>query len=144
MFILIKFACNLKVSFIGKHTIFFGPAGWLLRKLGGIPVKRSSSNDVVNTIVEEFSKRDSMIFALSPEGTRSYLDHWKSGFYHIAKKANVPVVTAFLDTKTKTIGWGPSFIMTENKHKDLEDIGCFFSDKKGFKPHNYSSIRFNN
>lgn len=142
MFILVKFACKLKVSFIGKHTIFVGPIGWLLRKLGGIPVKRSSSHHVVDIIVEEFSRKDSMIFGLSPEGTRSYLDHWKSGFYHIAVNANVPVVTAFLDTRTKTIGWGPSFIMTDNKHKDLENIAKFFSDKRGFKPHNYSQVRF--
>jgi 1-acyl-sn-glycerol-3-phosphate acyltransferase len=142
MFILVKFACKLRVSFIGKHTIFIGPAGWVLRKLGGIPVERSSSHNVVDTIVDEFLKRESMIFALSPEGTRSYLDHWKSGFYHIARKANVPVVAAFLDTQTKTIGWGPSFIMGDDKHKDLNKIREFFVDKKGFKQHRYSLVRF--
>jgi len=144
MFILVKFACNIKVCFIGKHTIFIGPIGWLLKKLGGIPVERSSSHNVVDTIVNEFSKRESMIFALSPEGTRSYLDHWKSGFYHIARKANVPVVTAFLDTRTKTIGWGPSFIMTDDKHQDLDKIRLFFDGKQGFKPHRYSQVRFLN
>jgi len=144
MFILVKFACEIKVCFIGKHTIFIGPIGWILKRLGGIPVERSSSHNIVDTIVSEFLKRESMIFALSPEGTRSYLDHWKSGFYHIARKANIPVVTAYLDTSTKTIGWGPSFIMTDDKHKNLDEIRLFYSDKIGFKPHKYSQARFLN
>ena len=144
MFILVKFACKIKVCFIGKHTIFIGPIGWLLKRLGGIPVERSNSHNIVDTIANEFSKRDTMIFALSPEGTRSYLDHWKSGFYHIARKANIPVVIAFLDTSTKTIGWGPSLIMTDDKHKDLDEIRLFYSDKIGFKPHKYSQVRFLN
>ncbi|MGB0496401.1 MAG: lysophospholipid acyltransferase family protein [Kangiellaceae bacterium] len=142
VFILVKFACKVKVSFIGKHTIFIGPIGWVLRKLGGIPVKRSSSNNVVTAIVHEFSQREQMIFALSPEGTRSYLDHWKSGFYHIAKEANVPVVTAFLDVKTKNIGWGPIFYLTDDKHEDLKLIGSFYQDKIGFKHDKYSKVRF--
>ena len=142
MFILVKFAFKLKVTFIGKHSIFIGPIGWLLKKLGGIPVERSSNHNVVDTIAKEFNKRENMIFGLSPEGTRSYLDHWKSGFYHIAKKANVPLVLAFLDTKTKTIGWGPCIKLTDNKEKDLIKIADFYQDKIGFKPYKYSKPQF--
>ena len=95
IFLLVKFACKIKVVFIGKHTIFVWPFNWILRKIGGIPVERTSTNNIVDQIVAEFNTRDNMIFALSPEGTRSYLNHWKSGFYHIARKANIPVQAAF-------------------------------------------------
>jgi len=142
IFVLVKYHFRIKVSFIGKHTIFIGPIGWALRKLGGIPVKRTSAHNVVDKIVEEFLVRDAMVFALSPEGTRSYLDHWKSGFYHIARKANVPVQTAFLDVDTKRIGWGPLLYLTDDRDKDLKKIAEFYSDKKGFKPEKFSKIVF--
>jgi 1-acyl-sn-glycerol-3-phosphate acyltransferase len=140
--VLVKFALKLKLVFIGKHTIFIGPVGWVLRKMGGLPVNRSSAHNVVDAIAEEFEKRDEMIFALSPEGTRSYLPHWKSGFYYIARKAQVPVQTFFLDTATKTIGWGPMFHLTDDKDKDLERIEEFYRDKQGFKPEKFSKIVF--
>lgn len=142
IFLLLKFFYRIKVVFIGKHTIFFGPIGWALRKVGGIPVERSSTHNVVDKIVEEFSLRDEMIFALSPEGTRSYLDHWKSGFYHIARKAKVPVQTAFLDVRSKQLGWGPVFYLTDDRHADLKKIAAFYSDKQGFKPEKFSKIIF--
>ncbi len=142
IFVLVKMVYQLDVMFIGKHTIFIGPFGWALRKLGGIPVDRSSPHNVVDQIVNEFNTRDRMIFGLSPEGTRSYLDHWKSGFYHIAIKAKVPVQTAFLDIDTHTLGWGPLFYLTGDKDKDLEKIASFYKDKKGIKPEKFSKIIF--
>ena len=142
IFLLVKFSYRLKVVFIGKHTIFIGPVGWVLRKIGGIPVKRSSAHNVVDKIVEEFSIRDEMVFALSPEGTRSYRDHWKSGFYHIARKANVPVQTAYLDVPSKQIGWGPLFYLSDDRHEDLKRIAEFYTDKQGFKPEKFSKIMF--
>lgn len=142
IFVLIKMVFKLKVVFIGKHTIFIGPIGWVLRRMGGLPVNRSGAHNVVDTIVDEFRKRDEMIFALSPEGTRSYLPYWKSGFYHIARKANVPVQTAFLNTTNKTIGWGPMFHLTDDKDADLEILKEFYIDKRGFKPENLSKIIF--
>ncbi|MBV1909267.1 MAG: lysophospholipid acyltransferase family protein [Kangiellaceae bacterium] len=142
IFILMKFTFQLKVVFIGKHTIFIGPVGWLLRKMGGLPVDRSRAHNVVDTIVDEFNKRENMIFALSPEGTRSYLPNWKSGFYHIARKANIPVQSAFLNMTNKTIGWGPLFELSDDKYSDLERMKQFYQDKKGFKPEKFSKIVF--
>ena len=110
--------------------------------MGGLPVNRSRAHNVVDTIVDEFNKRDEMIFGLSPEGTRSYLDHWKSGFYHIARKANVPVQTAFLDAPSKTLGWGPLFEVTADKNADLARIASFYSDKRGIRPEKFSKIVF--
>ena len=141
-FLLVKWIYKLKVVFIGKHTLFIGPIGWALKKIGGIPVDRTSAHNMVDIIVDEFNKRDEMVFGLSPEGTRSYLDHWKSGFYYIATKANVPIKMAFLDTRNKTIGWGPLFYPSDDKYQDLKTIKEFFSDKQGFKPEKFSKITF--
>jgi len=142
IFILVKMHYRLDVVFIGKHTIFIGPIGWVLRKLGGLPVNRNSSHKVVDQIVDEFKLRQQMVFGLSPEGTRSYLDHWKSGFYHIAIKAKVPVQTAFLDIDTRTLGWGPLFHLSGDKEKDLDLIAEFYTNKKGIKSEKFSKIVF--
>ena len=142
IFLGVKWAYELKIVFIGKHTLFIGPVGWALRKVGGIPVDRSGGHNMVDTIVNEFNKRGQMVFALSPEGTRSYLDHWKSGFYHIARKANVPIQMAFVDNMTKTIGWGPLYFPSNDKEKDLKQIQEFYNDKVGIKPEKFSKIVF--
>ena len=142
IFLLVKWVYKLQVVFIGKHTIFIGPIGWALKKIGGVPVDRGGAHNMVDTIVNEFNKRDEMVFGLSPEGTRSYLDHWKSGFYHIARKAKVPIQMVFLDKATKTIGWGPLYFPSDDKEKDLIKIQKFYSDKVGFRPDKFSKIIF--
>ncbi len=142
VFVLMKFALKLKVNFIGKHTIFVGPIGWFLKKMGGVPVDRRSKNNVVDQIVETFNQREELIFALSPEGTRSYKDHWKSGFYHIALKANVPLQFCFLDNQSKKLGFGPMINLTGDQAKDLETIKAFYQDKQGIKPKQFSKICF--
>lgn len=142
IFVLMKFALRMKVNFIGKHTIFVGPFGWFLKSMGGIPVNRSSRNNVVDQIVDNFKQREEMIFALSPEGTRSFKDHWKSGFYHIAMKADVPVQFCFLDKTTKTLGFGPMIKLSGEEAIDLETIRVFYKDKKGIRPELLSTIQF--
>lgn len=99
-------AMGLKASWIGKHQIFVWPFKLLLLKLGGTPVNRASPKGVVGQIVEEFEKRDSMIFGLAPEGTRNYVKKWKTGFLRIAKEAQVPVYLAYLDFEKKEFGFG--------------------------------------
>ena len=144
IFLLLKFSYRLKINFIGKHTIFIGPIGWVLRKLGGIPVFRSQNHNVVDSIIKAFNENENMIFALSPEGTRSYKDHWKSGFYHIALNAKVPIQTCFLDMTTKTLGFGPLIELTGDIKQDLAVFQNIYSDKKGIKPALFSKITFRN
>lgn len=144
IFLLVKFSFQLRVNFIGKHTIFIGPIGWLLRKIGGIPVNRSKNKNVVDAIVDSFRENDDMIFALSPEGTRSYKDHWKTGFYHIALNADVPIQTCFLDADTRTIGFGPLINLSGDITNDLKIISEIYADKKGIREELFSKIRFKN
>ncbi|MDH5432638.1 MAG: lysophospholipid acyltransferase family protein [Gammaproteobacteria bacterium] len=133
-FLLLKMKFDLKVRFIGKFSLFVGPLGWFLRKLGGEPVNQKKNQNVVDSVVNMFNENDKMIFVLSPEGTRSYRDHWKSGFYHIAIKAKVPINMAYLDAPTKEIGFGPTIELSGDQQKDIKNIADFYKDKKGFRP----------
>jgi 1-acyl-sn-glycerol-3-phosphate acyltransferase len=142
IFVLLKFHFKLKVNFIGKHTIFIGPIGWLLRKMGGIPVVRSKSHNVVDSIVTAFKQNQEMIFALSPEGTRSYKNHWKSGFYHIALNADVPIQLCYLDKKTLSLGFGPLIKLSGDRESDMDLISKFYSTKQGIRPSLFSKICF--
>ena len=142
IFILLKFHFRMKVSFIGKHSIFIGPVGWVLKRLGGIPVDRRKAQNVVQVIVDLFNESEEMAFALSPEGTRSYKDHWKTGFYNIASNAKVPIQFCYLDATTKTLGFGPLFEISGDLDKDFEVIREFYSDKKGLRPELFSEITY--
>ncbi|WP_444998356.1 lysophospholipid acyltransferase family protein [Aliikangiella sp. IMCC44359] len=142
IFILLKFHFQLKINFIGKHTIFVWPFNWFLRKLGGIPIDRSQSHNIVDSIVKSFEQNERMLLALAPEGTRSYKEHWKSGFYYIALNANVPVQTCFLDAKTRQLGFGPLIELTGDIEIDLSRLKAFYQSKMGINPEQSSKVTF--
>jgi 1-acyl-sn-glycerol-3-phosphate acyltransferase len=95
---------DLKISWIGKHTLFRWPMGWLMRRLGGIPVRRHLRENMVEQMARTFSERETMALIVPTEGTRGYVPYWKSGFYHIARMAQVPIVMGFLDYGTRRAG----------------------------------------
>jgi 1-acyl-sn-glycerol-3-phosphate acyltransferase len=136
----IMFMLRIKVSWIGKHTIFKKPFGGFLRWLGGIPVDRRSAHGVVDQIVDRYSEQDDLIIAVTPPGTRSKTDHWKSGFYHIAHKAQIPVLLGFADYENKKAGTGPSFIPSGDIKKDMDLIRDFYKDMRGGNPELESDI----
>ena len=142
LMLMVRFCFKMKVAFLGKHTLFKPPFGWFFRMLGGVPVVRSSTNNVVDQVAAIIQERDEIQFTLAPEGTRSYKPYWKSGFYHIALKAQVPILMTFLDTKTKEIGIGDLLYPSGNQEQDLEAIRAFYNDKAGIKPELASDIRF--
>lgn len=129
---------NLRVGFLGKHTLFQGPLGWLFYYLGGIPVDRADRNaaDIVRQVVTVFEERDQLILGIAPEGTRTKVKKWKTGFYRIAEGADVPIICAYLDSKSKTVGFGEIFQPTGNMEADLVEIQAFYADKHGINPHN--------
>lgn len=129
---------RLRVRFLGKHTLFKGPIGWLFYWLGGIPVEREGNDvaDVVKRAAEAFASRDELILGLAPEGTRSKVSKWKSGFYRIAVAADVPIVLAFVDSKKREVGIGPVFMPTGDMAADMAKIQAFYAEKAGLKPRN--------
>ena len=139
LFVLIVFALRMNLNVFIKHTLFIGPLGWFLRYCGGVPVDRRAAGARVRQTVQEFEKNDDMVLLITPEGTRSPQPNWKTGFYHIASKANVPIAIAFLDTAARRAGIDHFFTPTGDLDKDLSEIKAFYDARRGLKPENYAS-----
>ena len=135
--VLVKFAEGLPIKFIGKHTLFKPPYGFIFRALGGQPVNRSTSTNLVDSIVEVFNKEDKFVFALSPEGTRKRVSKWKTGFYHVALGANVPIVMATLDFGRKQVLIDEPYYPTGDKETDFRHFHEFYKDVKGKNPEQF-------
>lgn len=126
-----KFALGLGVTFLGKDSLFRFPLGPFMRAWGGIPVDRSESHDVVSDIVAQFSRRDRLVLALAPEGTRKRVDRWRTGFYHIAHGAAVPIVTVALNFGERAIQIGAPFRTTGDPDADLRELQGRFAGIAG-------------
>ena len=135
--ILARNTSGIKINFIGKDSLFKGPFGFIFRSLGGTPVNRSESNNLVDAIVKVFNEKDEFRLALSPEGTRKKVDKWKTGFYYIAKGANVPIVMATLDFGKKQVKFSEPYYTTDDKEKDFEYFQSFFKPEMAKKPSHY-------
>jgi len=110
---------RIKVYWLGKDSLFKGPAGPLMRWLGGIPVDRSQAQDFVQQAIEAFDQSDELVIGVAPEGTRSRVEKWKTGFYHIAVGAEVPIVPGYLDYPNKELGFLESILPSGDIDKDL-------------------------
>lgn len=135
------YVCELKVSWLGKHTLFRWPFGVFMRWLGGLPIDRRAHHNTVEHVADLFRERESLILAIPAEGTRKYRDYWKSGFYYIALEANVPIVLGFLDYKNKCGGFGPAIVPSGDVHQDMDRIREFYKDITGRHPENKGRIR---
>ncbi|MBU1618820.1 MAG: 1-acyl-sn-glycerol-3-phosphate acyltransferase [Gammaproteobacteria bacterium] len=129
-------ALDLKIRFLGKHSIFVWPFKGLLLSLGGIAVDRSHPHGVVGQVVAEFEQSDSLLLGLSPEGSRKKVEHWRSGFWFIARQARVPVCLVGLDYRHKQLVFGPSFTTGENFADDLQQMRMFFQQMTAKYPEN--------
>lgn len=116
------FALGIKMFWIGKHTLFRPGYGWLMRRMGGIPVDRSQHHGMVEQLKDAFGRKDKLILCITPEGTRKKVTAWKTGFYHIAKGADVPIVTARLDLKKKVVYFQKPIYPSGNIDADMEKI----------------------
>ncbi len=134
-------AVKLDVHWIGKHTIFHWPFGWFFRTLGGIPVDREHSLHLIQQIADLFENSEHLVFALAPEGTRSKTDHWKTGFYHIARTANVPIALGYLDFGKKQVGVHSTFYPGDDIEADFKVIREYYKNKHGKNPENESLIQ---
>lgn len=124
-------ALDIKISFIGKHTLFKGLFGRWLRSIGGIPVDRSAAHGMVAEVVRSFREEERMVFALAPEGTRQRDKGFKSGFLHIAHDAQVPIVPAYFDFARKVVGFGPMMVTSGNSDADLARVLAFYRPVRG-------------
>lgn len=132
--ILVREAGDIDTKFVAKHTIFWGPFGWILRRIGGVPVDRRQKSNFVEQVVAEFNQRERLHLTIAPEGTRSKVDRFKSGFYHIARLAGVPILLTKFDWERREVHFGEVFQLTGDEGRDLEYIWNYFKGVKGRNP----------
>jgi 1-acyl-sn-glycerol-3-phosphate acyltransferase len=137
-----KVALGIDVHFLAKHTLFWWPLGSILRALGAMPVDRGVNASTVQQVVDAFTENERFWFALSPEGTRKWQPYWKTGFYRIAKTANVPLVLGFIDYRTKQMGIGMTLPDKQTQEQDLQTIRDFYAPFTGRLPERQGPIEF--
>jgi 1-acyl-sn-glycerol-3-phosphate acyltransferase len=132
---------DMRLSWMGKRELFQPPFGWLLRRTGGIPIVRERRGGMVAQAARSFADAEKLALVVPAEGTRSRVDCWKSGFYHIARTANVPIVLGYLDYRRRRGGFGPSIEATGDLAADMDKIRAFYSDKVGRFPEKFGAVR---
>jgi len=129
---------DLPLAWFVKDAWFRFPLGPIMRRLGGVPIDRSAHHGVVEQAIAQLQSSERLALAVPPEGTRGRTPHWKTGFYHIARGAKVPIVLGFIDYGRKVAGLGPAFTPTGDLERDFEVFRAFydkvqprFPEKKG-------------
>jgi len=134
---------GLSLEWMIKDSWVKSPLGPVLRRVGAIPINREHSTHVVDQMIELFGKRDELVLGIPPEGTRGRADYWKSGFYHIARGANVPVSPGYLDYARKCAGLGPVIHLTGDVRADMDRIRAYYAERKptAYDPSKFGPIR---
>ena len=140
---LLAFAAHfeLRISWLGKASLFRGPFGPFMRALGGIPIERSRSANRVAEMARVFGDHQELGLVVPAEATRARAEYWKSGFYYIALTAGVPIVMSYLDYARKVGGIGPAFMPTGDVAQDMETVRHFYADKQGKFPAAFGPVR---
>ncbi len=133
--LMVAFALRLNIYWMGKEQIFKPPFRGLMMWLGGLPVRRESANNLVAASIEALQNAQGPVqLVVPPEGTRSKVRYWKTGFYYIAMGAKVPIVMAYMDYARKQSGLGPVFEPTGDIEVDMAAIQAFYAPFKGKNP----------
>lgn len=132
---------DIKIRWIGKHQLFYPPMGWIMRALGGVSVVRHKNLNVVSSLVEEFSRNKSLVLVVPVEGSRGYQEYWRSGFYHMARGAGVPIVPSYLDYGQKRGGFGPALQPSDDVVADMQFFRDFYAPMNGKFPDKFGPIR---
>lgn len=132
------FKLNIPVKFLAKKELFKWPLTPILNYVGGIPVERSKNHNLVDNITNMFQQQQKLMLMIPAEGTRSYVKKWKTGFYHVALTAKVPVLLGYLDYEKKIAGFGPLLYMTGNGVEDAKAIKDFYRNIKGRFPEKFN------
>lgn len=134
-------ALEIDIKWLGKHTLFRWPFGIALRWLGGVPVRRHERANLVDQLVARFEETDAFVVVVPAEGTRGWVPRWRSGFYHVARRARVPVALGFLDYGNKVGGFGPTLHLTGDVRLDMDRVRSFYDPAWGKYPAQSGVIR---
>lgn len=121
---------GIKPSFMGKHTLFEGPQRRFMLDMGGVPVDRTKKGNYVDQVARAFAEADELALVIAPEGSRTFKGGWRTGFYHIAMAAGVPIVPAWVNNATMRGGIGPAMMPTGDYRADLARLAAFYREKR--------------
>ncbi|PCJ85235.1 MAG: glycerol acyltransferase [Thiotrichaceae bacterium] len=125
---------DFKIHWVAKKQMFRGPLHYLFTALGGIPVDRNAPHGFIQQIADRFNQTEQMVLTIAPEGTRSKTEYWKSGFYHIAQTANVPICFGYIDYKKRELGFHKLMHPGGDIDADMKIISNFYKDITGKRP----------
>lgn len=138
----VAWVLGVKIHWLGKHTLFEGPFGGFFRALRGVPIDRRSSTNATKSVADWVRNYPGdMMLAVAVEGTRSRKDYWKSGFFYIAKEAQIPLILGFLDYKNKRGGFGPVLQPTEHPRELMDHMREFYDGIEGKIHENTTPVR---
>lgn len=132
--ILVRSAINSNTKFLAKHSLFRAPYGWIFRALGGYPVDRTKNNNLVESVKAIFDSKDEFSITIAPEGTRKKVSRLRTGFYHIARAANIPIILCRFDWGNKVVSFSEPFFPTGDQDADMEFIKNHFKGVIGKNP----------
>jgi 1-acyl-sn-glycerol-3-phosphate acyltransferase len=132
---------GMDLQWLVKDTVAPAWMKWIIRSLGGILVNRSGAHGLVGQLAEEYRTSDELHIAIPPEGTRSKGEFWKSGFYFVAKEANVPICLSYLDYSKRRGGFGPVFHPTGNLKADMDRVRAFYEGSTACYPEKFTPPR---
>jgi len=141
LIVVFSFAFGIEMFWLGKQTLFRWPFGGLVRWLGGIPVERRKSTNLVEQTAQMFRDAKTLHLVIAPEGTRKKAERWKTGFYYMALQANIPIVLGVLDYKRRLGGFGITINPSGNIEADMELIRDFYADITGKNPDQFTIPR---
>ena len=139
--LLLAWDSRIQIRLLVKRELFVGPLAPLLRATGAVALDRRSPASTVRDLMAEAVGDQPFVLGLAAEGTRSRGDHWKSGFYRIARESGLPITLAFLDGPSRTVGWGPTFTPTGDVRADMDRVRAFYADKTGLRPEGFTPPR---
>lgn len=131
-----------KVRYLIKKEVFVPPLSWFLKWSGGIAVDRSKNNQLTEDLIQMLKENDELFLLFPPEGTRSYVKKWKTGFYRVAVDTNLPLVLGFMDYQKREAGYGKCFTPSGDMQADLLIIEEFYKNIKGKHPEKYNPLIF--
>jgi 1-acyl-sn-glycerol-3-phosphate acyltransferase len=127
------FALDLRVRWLGKHSLFRWPLGPLFRALGGRPVQRDTAHGVVTEIADAIRAEPEFILAVTPEGTRRHVDEWRTGFYHIARQAQIPIVPVTLDWGRREVVLATPMRPTGDMKRDIDQLRAQYTSRMALR-----------
>jgi len=141
LMLLFAAAFDIRVTWMAKHSLFYPPMGWIMRALGGMPIIRHKNQNLVAAMVSAFATVPHLVLVVPTEGTREKSAYWKSGFYHIARQAGVPIVPSFLDFGRRCGGFGPAMTTTGDTRADMQYFRDFYHGMTGKFPDQFGPVR---